>query len=320
MLRLWSKLIFIIFILSATPCYGIVRDIQDNHQVIYFILDEDGNHVTGETATLKIKKISNGYWYDFNDDTFKNSGWTSKSTNLSEDATEEYYYYTFDPPASENSIEQYLFLIDNVSATYGDHQGEIASYQNISNFDYSLNKVILSDATEAQIDAIEADTDELQTNQNWNVWDDASRTLTELDEDNTTIDLDASYVGGLTTWDKVGYSLSAFGIDAIWDELQSGHTTAGTFGKYLDTEVSGVGSDSAEAIADAVWDETLSEHQASGSTGKALSDASAAGDPWTIELPGAYTGSQAGKIVGDNLDAKVSTRATPEDVEVYVGQ
>lgn len=28
--------------------------------------------------------------------------------------------------------------------------------------------------------------------------------------------------------------------DAVWDEVQSGHTTAGTFGKYLDTEVSGV--------------------------------------------------------------------------------
>lgn len=28
--------------------------------------------------------------------------------------------------------------------------------------------------------------------------------------------------------------------DAVWDEAQSGHTTAGTFGKYLDTEVSGV--------------------------------------------------------------------------------
>jgi hypothetical protein len=29
--------------------------------------------------------------------------------------------------------------------------------------------------------------------------------------------------------------------DAVWDELQSGHVDAGSFGKYLDTEVSGVG-------------------------------------------------------------------------------
>jgi hypothetical protein len=42
--------------------------------------------------------------------------------------------------------------------------------------------------------------------------------------------------------------------DAVWDEAQAGHTTSGTFGKYLDTEVSAVASGgiTAEEIADAV--------------------------------------------------------------------
>ena len=35
-------------------------------------------------------------------------------------------------------------------------------------------------------------------------------------------------------------TLSAGSVDAIWDEPQSGHTTAGTFGKFLDVEVSSV--------------------------------------------------------------------------------
>lgn len=34
---------------------------------------------------------------------------------------------------------------------------------------------------------------------------------------------------------------AAANADAVWDEAQAGHTSAGTFGKYLDTEVSGVG-------------------------------------------------------------------------------
>jgi hypothetical protein len=57
--------------------------------------------------------------------------------------------------------------------------------------------------------------------------------------------------------------------DAVWDEAQSGHTTAGTFGKYLDTEVSGVGGGSlTEAgIADAVWDEARSGHTTAGTFG-----------------------------------------------------
>jgi hypothetical protein len=60
-------------------------------------------------------------------------------------------------------------------------------------------------------------------------------------------------VGSVTTGitvttnnDKTGYTLTvtpptaATIADAVWDEAQSGHTTAGTFGKYLDDEISDV--------------------------------------------------------------------------------
>ncbi|MFQ5472048.1 MAG: hypothetical protein ACE5FA_04080, partial [Dehalococcoidia bacterium] len=64
--------------------------------------------------------------------------------------------------------------------------------------------------------------------------------------------------------------------DAVWDEAQTGHTTAGTFGKYLDTEVSGVGGGSAASIADAVWEEILADHSGTtGSTAEALASVSA---------------------------------------------
>lgn len=59
-------------------------------------------------------------------------------------------------------------------------------------------------------------------------------------------------------------------VDATWDELKSGHTTAGTFGYYLDAQVSAAGGGS---------------------------------DPWTTALPGAYGAGTAGKIVGDALAA-----------------
>jgi uncharacterized protein Yka (UPF0111/DUF47 family) len=57
----------------------------------------------------------------------------------------------------------------------------------------------------------------------------------------------------------------------------------------------------AAAIADAVWDEASGDHLAAGSTGAALNAAGSAGDPWTTTLPGAYTGSQAGKMLADIL-------------------
>jgi hypothetical protein len=65
----------------------------------------------------------------------------------------------------------------------------------------------------------------------------------------------------------------------------------------------------------AVWDELLSGHAISGSTGEALSAAGTAGDPWTTALPGAYGSGTAGKIIGDNVNATISSRATQTSVD-----
>jgi hypothetical protein len=58
--------------------------------------------------------------------------------------------------------------------------------------------------------------------------------------------------------------------DSVWNEAQSGHTTVGTFGYYLDAQVSaaGVTPPTAAAIADAVWDEVRSpDHVTEGTFG-----------------------------------------------------
>jgi hypothetical protein len=79
--------------------------------------------------------------------------------------------------------------------------------------------------------------------------------------------------------------------DAVWDEAQSGHTTAGTFGKYVDAQISAVSAPTAAAVADAVWDEALAGHLATGSTGAALNTAS--GSPQVeVSLVSPVTASQ----------------------------
>lgn len=70
-------------------------------------------------------------------------------------------------------------------------------------------------------------------------------------------------------------------------------------------------------IADAVWDETLSGHLGVGSTGEALNAAGSAGDPWVTALPGAYGAGSAGKIVGDNLNATISSRSSHSAADVW---
>lgn len=70
--------------------------------------------------------------------------------------------------------------------------------------------------------------------------------------------------------------------------------------------ISGLSIPSVSSIVNGVWNEPTSGHSTAGTTGRALADASAAGDPWSIELPGLYTSGTAGHILGTNLDAAIS--------------
>jgi hypothetical protein len=171
---------------------------------------------------------------------------------------------------------------------------------------------------------------------------------------------------------KTGYSLSAGGVQAIWDALTSALTTVGSIGKLLVDNVNATissrstyaGADtagtttllgrivgtlasgthspqsgdafarlgapagasiaediqtrlaasgytappSASTIASAVWNLTVSGHTTSGTFGAAMNAAGSAGDPWSTPLPGAYASGTAGNIVGNNLNATVSSR------------
>jgi hypothetical protein len=67
--------------------------------------------------------------------------------------------------------------------------------------------------------------------------------------------------------------------------------------------------------ADQVWDELLSGHTTVGSAGAGLSAAGAAGDPWSTLIPGSYGAGTAGKIVGDNVNATISSRASQTSLD-----
>jgi hypothetical protein len=67
-------------------------------------------------------------------------------------------------------------------------------------------------------------------------------------------------------------------------------------------------------IAAAVWDLATAGHTTSGTFGAAMAAAGAAGDPWSTSLPAAYGAGTAGKIIGDNINATISSRATPAQV------
>lgn len=97
---------------------------------------------------------------------------------------------------------------------------------------------------------------------------------------------------------------AAANADAVWDELQAGHTTPDTFGAFLDSSVSGVstGGVSAGDIANAVWDLDATGHQTQGTFGQVLGDSAADTDSvWSL--------------ANTNLNATVSSRATQTSVD-----
>jgi len=147
-------------------------------------------------------------------------------------------------------------------------------------------------AVKAETANIVADTNELQTD-----WANGGRLDLILDT--------AASGGSAPTASQIA--------DAVWDEATSGHTTAGTFGEQLKTDVDAILADTAELqgdwanggrldtildtaasggsaptasqIADAVWTEALADHSGTaGSTAEALNNSGSAGTVSTVQV------------------------------------
>lgn len=125
----------------------------------------------------------------------------------------------------------------------------------------------------------------------------------------------------LATVDGVVDAIKAT-TDKLDDTLedQGGGTYGFTEAALQEAPAGGGSGPSAADIAAAVWEEALGDHSStSGSTAEALAAAGGAGDPWITPLPGSYTSGQAGYIIGTNLDAAVSSRASQTSVNTVDG-
>lgn len=103
---------------------------------------------------------------------------------------------------------------------------------------------------------------------------------------------------------RAGYldNLSA-GAAALESSLQTLITTIGVAGAGIAT-----------VITAAVWNAVASTYNAALSMGNKLNAAGSAGDPWSASL-GLYGAGTAGKLLSDNLNATVSSRASQTSVD-----
>ena len=168
----------------------------------------------------------------------------------------------------------------------------------------------------ADIAAIEAQTDDIGaagaglTAVPWNAaWD------AEVESEVA----DALAAVGLTTTitGRIDAAISTRLADASYTaplDAAGVRTAVGLASANLDTQLAALPT--AAENADAVWTEAIADHSGvSGSTAEALNAAGSAGDPWTTQLPGAYGAGSAGKIIGDNINATISSRASQTSVD-----
>ncbi|MGD9156790.1 MAG: hypothetical protein PVG39_00150 [Desulfobacteraceae bacterium] len=127
---------------------------DETERIEVLLLDGSLSPLTSlSNAFLSIRRVSDGYWYDFNDDTFKNSGWTTRQQVMTEtDSTNDQgvYHYDFDTSAITNvsANDTYELRVDCASATNVPQIGEIKVGQFI---DY-INGSISSRALEANVE------------------------------------------------------------------------------------------------------------------------------------------------------------------------
>lgn len=94
------------------------------------------------------------------------------------------------------------------------------------------------------------------------------------------ISLSSGTVTAGTVSDKTGYALSAAGVDAVWDEATSGHTTAGTYGKAVSDVLTATGTTipAAVDVIDGIVDQLLIGVNVSKMNGVTLCGAGTSGD------------------------------------------
>ena len=102
------------------------------HRVVYVVSDSSGNPVSGQTLRLKVQRVSDDAVFDFSDQSFKFSGWTSKTQTMAYNSEGEYYSYTFTQDAARFNSGDYVCIVSNDDATYGDQQAEVVAFDTLA--------------------------------------------------------------------------------------------------------------------------------------------------------------------------------------------
>lgn len=127
------KLAVLFLLLVSTFAYaGDYHQDDQGTTVIYTITDGAGDPVSGQTPRIGVKRIYDGKWLDWNDSTYKTAASaTTLFQSMTFDTTGGFYYRTFSVDNAVLVSSDYITIISNDDATYGDTQSENYTYDSL---------------------------------------------------------------------------------------------------------------------------------------------------------------------------------------------
>lgn len=247
-------------------------------------LDSNGDFLTGlgtvsgtNPVLIEIQRNSDGFYFDFNDLTFKNSGWTTRQEQMTEvNATYSpgTYYYIFSTIAED----VYYFRVTCDDASNSPWEGELKVGEFVDFIDVAISSRSSHSADDIWTSDVSGtgrtltDYGNLVSDIVTGVWASGTRTLTSFG----TLVADV--------WSYVTRELTGIGSSGISSETNASTNKTDIITEINANEVKIDALPTASEIADQVWDENLGDHLDSGTTGEALENADSTSNPDDIAL------------------------------------
>lgn len=294
----------------------IIRGSTEPIGVVYYANDA---LVTGASLSVTLRRTSDGYGYNFSTNTFVNGAGTSQALTESPSGTYEFSWNTslITNAVSAGTAESYTYVItDSTNSRIVDgDEIRVRAIDTIATnattaVSQTTSTAIAADVLDAALSghttsgtlggrmdaavstrAAPGDLMGLSSNAITSAKI-ASGAITSAAFGSGAIDATAFAQGAADkVWSSTSRTLSSgaitsstFGagaLGAVWDEATSGHTTSGTYGLLVATNL----------------DTTVSSRSTLTASGV-----------WSTAVPGAFSSGAAGYILGTYLDAAVSTR------------
>jgi hypothetical protein len=280
-------------------CARIQTDATERVEAL--MLDGSLSPLTGlSDVLLAIRRISDGFFYDFNDDTFKSTGWTTRQQVMTEtDSTNDQgvYHYNFDTSAITNAAadDTYQLRVDCASAANVPQVGELKVGQYVDDIDQALS------VTESNIRG--GDGDDLQ---------DLSQ---QLDAVQTDLDNPSQYQADVSGLAPAGeYDTEMANLDATI----SSRAPANEYDTQLDAAIS---SRAPANEYDTQLDATISSRAPAGEYDTELdatiSSRAPAGE-YDTELDAAISSRAPANEYDTQLDAAISSRAPANEYDTQL--